>query len=106
MRKITAGFVALPDTLKVAITSVVTWGVSMVLTNLVLLVPFLQFLEQFKQPLSLALAAALIGVIEKAIPDAFAKVAVIAIELLLAILAMFGVGATLAAQGVLPALLR
>lgn len=106
MRKLTAGFVALPDGIKVSLTAIVTWVVSMVLTNLILLVPFLAFLEQFKQPLSLALAAALIGVIEKAIPDSYAKVAIIAIELVLAILAMFGIGATLAAQGVLPSLLR
>lgn len=106
MKKIVNGFVALPDSVKVGITAVVLWLVSIVITNLVLLVPFLAFLEQFKQPLSLALAAALIGLVEKAIPDAYAKVAVIAIQLVLAVLAMFGIGQTLAALGMLPALLR
>ena len=105
MNKLTSGFVALPDSVKVGITAIVLWLVSIVITNLILLVPFLVFLEDFKQPLSLALAAALIAVIEKAIPDAYARVAVIAIQLVLAILAMFGIGAVLAAHGVLPALL-
>ena len=104
-QKLVNGFVSLPDTVRVGITAVVLWLVSIVLSNLILLVPFLAFLEQFKQPLSLALAAALIGLVEKAVPDAYARVAVIAIQLVLAVLAVFGIGAELAAQGVLPALL-
>lgn len=99
-------FVELPSAVKAGITAVVTWLVSMVLTNLILLVPFLQFLEQFKGPLSLALAAAVISYVERIVPDAYGRVAIAALQLVLAVLAVFGVGVELAAMGVLPSLLQ
>jgi hypothetical protein len=89
------GFVALPDDVKIGLTAVVVWVVSFFFAKLLALVPYLKFLEQFREPLALAIAAALIGVIETNIPDAYATVAVVAIQLLLAILAMFGVGRVL-----------
>jgi len=106
MKTLVNRFVELPSALKAGITAVTTWLVVMFVTNVILLVPFLAFLEQFKGPLALALAATVISGIEKAVPDAYGKVAIAALQLLLAILAVFGVGAELSAMGVLPALLR
>ena len=106
MTSFRARIIALPDPLKAGITAVVTWLVSMVLANIILLVPFLQFLEQFKGPLSLSLAIAVISTIEKAVPDMYGRVAIAALQLVLAVLAMFGIGVELAAMGVLPSLLR
>lgn len=105
MQKLTASFVALPDGVKFSLTAVVLWAVSLLFTNAILLVPFLAFLEAFKVPITQAIAAALIALIEKSVPDAYAPVAIKALELVLLVLAAFGVGATLAAQGALPALL-
>jgi hypothetical protein len=99
-------FAELPSAIKVSIAAVVTWLVSMVLANLILLVPFLQFLEQFQGPLSLALAAAVISYVERIVPDAYGRVAIAALQLVLAVLAVFGIGAELAAMGALPALLQ
>jgi len=93
------GFVALPDDVKVGIVAVVVWLVSWVFAQLIALVPFLKFLEEFKEPLALAISAALIGALENAIPDAFGTIAVIGIQLVLALLALFGVGGVLKQRG-------
>lgn len=99
------GFVELPDPVKAGITAVVVWLLATLFTNLILLVPFLAFLVPFQLPIALALAAALIGWLERIIPDAWGTVAVLAIQVVLALLAMIGVGQALAAQGALPSLL-
>lgn len=93
-------FVALPDPVKIALTGAVVWIVSWLFAQLIAMIPWLQFLEEFKEPLALAIAAALIGWIEAAVPDAYAGIAVAAIQLLLVILAFFGVGQGLKAKGV------
>ena len=93
-------FVALPDDVKVGIAAVVLWVVSFVFAKLIALVPFLSFLEQFREPLALSIAAALIGALENALPDAFPDVSVAALKLILLVLAAFGVGGVLKAKGV------
>jgi len=93
-------FVALPDPVKVGITAVVLWGVSFFFAKLIALVPFLKFLEEFREPLALAIAASFIGWLENALPTGLDNVAVLAIQLLLAVLAAFGVGNALKARGV------
>ena len=105
MKNFVSRFVALPDTVKAGITAVVVFVVAALFTNLILLVPFLSFLLPFQMPIALALAAALIGWLERIIPDAWGSVATIAIQLVLALLALFGVGQTLTAMGALPSLL-
>jgi hypothetical protein len=49
---------------------------------------------------------ALIGWFENWVPDAWGKVAVTAVQLVLAILSVIGIGQQLAVMGLLPALLR
>ena len=93
------GFVALPDEVKVGIISAVLWLVSVVFAYLITLAPFFRFLEDFKQPIALAIAAALIGALENAIPDSLGAAAVIGIQLVLALLALFGVGTVLKKRG-------
>lgn len=92
-------FVALPDPVKISITGVIVWLVSWLIAQLITLVPFLKFLEEFKEPLALAIAAALITALEAAVPDAYAGVAIAAIQLILVILALFGVGTALRKRG-------
>lgn len=103
--RVSNGFVELPDPVKLGIEAVVVWLLAALFTNLILLVPFLAFLVPFQIPIAMALAAALIGWLEQIIPDAWGTVAVYAIQFVLALLAMIGVGQTLVAQGALPALL-
>ena len=62
MKSFVSRFVALPDPLKLGIAGVVLWLVSTLFANLIILVPFLVFLEQFKEPLALAISAALIEI--------------------------------------------
>lgn len=92
-------FVALPDPVKIALTGVIVWLVSWLFAQLIAMVPWLKFLEEFKEPLALSIAAALIGLIEGAVPDAYAGIAVAAIQLVLVILAFFGIGNGLKARG-------
>lgn len=92
-------FVALPDPIKVSITALIVWAVAWLFAKVITLVPFLSFLDPFKEPIALAIAAALIGAFEQAIPDAYAQVAIVGVQLLLAILALFGVGKQLGKQG-------
>jgi hypothetical protein len=90
-----AQFVDLPDEVEGGITAVVVWAISWLFVQLITLVPFLKFLEEFKMPLALALSAQLIALIENAVPDAFGGVAIAGIVLVLTILALFGVGEVL-----------
>jgi hypothetical protein len=85
---ITQGFVELPDGVKARITALVVAVVAFFFLKLVELVPALKFLEQFRLPLSLAVAAELISLIQNAVPDAYAAIAVLAIQLVLEIVAL------------------
>lgn len=92
--------IALPDPLKVSITGVVVWIVAWLFAKLVVALPWIgPYLEPYKEPLSMLIAASLIGFIEASVPDAYGAVAVAAIELVLVILALFGIGKTLKAKG-------
>ena len=93
------GFVALPDDVKIGIAAVVLWLVSFVFSQLIALVPFLKFLEEFREPLALAIAAALIGWLENALPTGLDNIAILAIQLVLAVLAAFGVSAVFKKRG-------
>lgn len=94
------GFVALPEEVKVSITAIVLAVVSFFLAKLIAIVPFLKFLESFREPLALSIAAALIGWVEASTPDAFGNAVVFAIQLGLALLAAFGVLKELRERGV------
>lgn len=86
------GFVDLPEQVEAGITAVIVWAISWLFVQLITLVPFLAFLDEFKMPLALAISAQLIALIENYVPDAFGGVAVAGIVFVLAILALFGVG--------------
>ena len=92
-------FVALPDDVKIGIAAVILWLVSFVFSQLIALVPFLKFLEEFREPLALAIAAALIGWLENALPTGLDNIAILAIQLVLAVLAAFGVSAVFKKRG-------
>jgi hypothetical protein len=92
-------FVAFPDDVKIGIAAVVLWAVSFFFVKLIALIPFLKFLEEFRQPLTLAATAALVGWLENIVPDAFSTVAILGVQLVLALLAVFGVGETLKKRG-------
>lgn len=92
------GFVDLPGEVEAGITAVIVWGISWLFVQLITLIPWLMFLEQFKMPLALAVSAQLIAWIEAFVPDAFGGVAIAGIVFVLAILALFGVGEQLRKQ--------
>jgi len=85
------GFVELPGDAKAGITAVLLVGVSFVFAKLITLIPLLKFLESFREPLAFAIAAELIGFIQNIVPDAYGAIAILGVQLVLAILAVFGV---------------
>jgi hypothetical protein len=94
------GVVDLPDTLEANITALILVVVSWVLAQLIVLVPFLRFLEDFKTPLALGISAQLIGFIEAAVPDAYGAAAILAIQLILVVIGLFLSAETLRLRGV------
>jgi hypothetical protein len=105
MNKFISSLITLPEPIKAGLSAVVLYVVSFAFANLILLAPFLAFLEPFKLPLATAAAMALIAWIQNAIPDMYERVAIAALQLVLAILAVYGIGSTLAAMGAMPSLL-
>jgi hypothetical protein len=93
------GFVELPDDVRVGITSVVLVAVSWLIVRLVTLIPALKFLDQFRTPLAMAVAAELITLIQNAVPDAFGSIAILALKLILAVVALFLIAEKLKAKG-------
>lgn len=94
------GFVELPVETKARITAAVVAVGAFFFLKLVELVPQLKFLEEFRLPLSLAVAAELINLIQNAVPDAYGALAVAAITLVLELLALVLVFVKLKENGV------
>lgn len=94
-----AEFAQLPDTLKADITALVLVVVSWLVAKLITLIPPLRFLAEFQVPLAMAIAAQVIGYIETATPDAYAAVVILALQLVLAVLALIFTAAQLKAKG-------
>lgn len=86
------GFVDLPDQVETGITAVIVFAVSWLFVQLITLVPFLKFLDEFKLPLAMAVSAQVITWIENIVPDAFGNVTIAGIVFVLAILSLFGIG--------------
>lgn len=93
------GFVELPSDAKAGITALVVMAVAWIFAKLIALIPYLKFLEQFREPLSLAIAAELISLIQNAVPDAYGNAAVLAIQLALEIIALYLVFGKLKERG-------
>ena len=93
-------FVELPADQQARIAALVLVVVSWAIAKLIALIPFLSFLEQFREPLALALAAELINLIQNGIPDAFGGIAVAAVQLLLELAALVIVFVKLRERGV------
>lgn len=94
-------FVDLPEVVELGIAAVVAFFAAVVFVNVIELIPFLAFLAQFQSPIALALGLALVKWIENALPSQYPKISVLAIQLVLAVLAAFGVGVEVVAQGFL-----
>jgi hypothetical protein len=94
------GFVQLPDDIRVGITALVLVAVSWVFARVITLIPYLKFLDEFREPLAMAIALELINLIQNAVPDAFGVIAILALKLILAVLALYMTFGKLRAQGV------
>lgn len=82
-------FVQLPDGVVVAVTSLIVGAVVFGVNWLIVRVPLLRFLAAYAQEWGIALAAAAILWFQNAVPDIYAAVAVHAVELVLAIIAVY-----------------
>jgi len=105
MKRLFAPVIALPEPIKAGIVAVVLYLISFLLANLILLLPWLAFLDPFKIQIAIGAAMALIAYIQNVVPDMYENVVIAALQLVLAILAVFGIGTTLAAMQVLPPLI-
>jgi hypothetical protein len=94
-------FVPLPDASRLAITALVVAVVGLAFAKIGELIPWaVPFLSKYKEEISLALAAALIGVIENALPSAYPEISLLVVELVLAVLAAIGLFKVLGKAGV------
>ena len=95
------GFVQLPDAERLAITTLVVavlgWVFAWVGTKFPWTSPFI---EKYKMEISLALAAAVVGFIENALPSAYPEISILIVQLVLAVLASIGLFRVLAKAGV------
>lgn len=83
------GFVQLPDADVTIINGLVIAVVGFALSYLITLIPFLNFLSQYAEPFGLAISAALVNAFQNAVPDQFAGAAVLGVEFVLSLLALY-----------------
>jgi len=96
-----AQFVQLPDATRLGITAVVIAVVGLAFAWIGGQLPWtVPFLAKYKEEISLTLAAALIGLIENALPSAYPEISILVVELVLAVLAAVGLFKILAKAGV------
>jgi len=89
--QLSATFVPLPDTERVAITALVVAALGWVFAYIATKFPWsTPFVSKYKMEISLAIAGAVVGVIENALPSAYPEVSVLFIQLALAVFAAVG----------------
>ena len=96
-----AGFVQLPDAQRLVITAIVVAVVGLLFAKIGEALPWtVPFLTKYKEEISLALAAVVIGFIENALPSAYPEISLLVVELVLAVLAAIGLFKVLGKAGV------
>ena len=96
-----AQFVQLPDATRLGITAVFIAVVGLAFVWIGGKFPWtIPFLTKYKEENSLTLAAALIGLIENALPSAYPEISILVVELVLAVLTAVGLFKILAKAGV------
>ena len=96
-----AQFMQLPDATRLGITAVVIAVVGLAFAWIGGKLPWtVPFLSKYKEEISLTLAAALIGLIENALPSAYPEISILVVELVLAVLTAVGLFKILAKAGV------
>jgi len=79
-------FVELPVDVTLQISALVAVAVGFLLAKLVALLPWLAFLEQWRDPLSKAIALELIVLLQNALPGQYPEISILAVKLVLEIL--------------------
>ena len=82
-----AGFVELPSDLQLQVTGLVVALVAFCFAKLIEYIPVLAFLEEFREPFSLALATQLLAALQNALPSAYPEISILVVQLILAVLA-------------------
>ena len=92
------GFVDLPASVELGITAAITAGFYLFIRFVVSYVPWLEgFLAKYAAEWALALSVAFIGWLENALPSGYPDIAILAVQLVLAVLAAIGFGVKLLA---------
>ena len=95
------GFVQLPDAERLAITTLVVAVLGLVFAKIGELFPWTSpFITKYKMEISLALAAAVVGWIEAALPSAYPVISILVVQLILAVFAAIGLFRLLTKAGV------
>jgi hypothetical protein len=91
-------FVELPAPIVASVTALIVGAVIFGVNWLIVRVPLLKFLANYAQEWGIVIAAALIMWFQSTVPDIYAAIAIHAVELVLAIIAVFSTLHTLAAS--------
>ena len=81
------GFVELPGPVQLQVTGLVVALVAFCFAKLVEYLPWLAFLEEFRQPIALAVAAELLVALQNALPSAYPEISILVVQLVLAVMA-------------------
>lgn len=85
-------FVSLPEPQRIAITTLFVAAVGWLFAYIGSFAPWsVPFLEKYKMEISLALSAAFIGWLENLLPSAYPEISILVVELVLALIAAYGV---------------
>jgi len=96
-----AQFVQLPDATRLGITAIVVAVVGLAFAWIGGKLPWtVPFLSKYKEEISLALSASVIGWIENALPSAYPDISILFVQLILAVLAAVGLFKILGKAGV------
>lgn len=83
------GFVELPPETQLAVMSLVAALVSLAITTLIAYAPWLSWLEPYKDEWGMAAGAAALAALQNILPGSYPAASVLAVQLVLAILAIF-----------------
>jgi hypothetical protein len=92
-------FVELPADVTLQISALVAVAVGFLLAKLIALLPWLSFLEQWRDPLSKAIALELIVLLQNALPSQYPEISILAVKLVLEVLVILAAFSVLKKNG-------
>ena len=92
-------FVEFPVDVTLQVSALVAVAVGWLIARLIALVPWLSFLDQWRDPISKAIALELIVLLQNALPSQYPEISILAVKLVLEILLVLATFSVLKKQG-------